>query len=218
MLYVSEKLTIFLVIDCSLDESFGCSVKQPDGSLRTEETECPVIILEVGISETTHKLYEDARRWLEGSNGDTKLVILIDVQEQGCRKASRDKWGLDTTQFRQMQRRQLFNHILQWYHSNNISLLGNFHLSVHLWYSDSDKQCVLNNAAFSLGNLISLGAIHDVPLRLDSLMPVGSTDDNEPLFFPLRKLVATLQRGFRFIEKERASKLAHDTKERYPCR
>jgi hypothetical protein len=39
------------------------------------------VVLEVGISETTNKLYEDAERWLACSDDTTQLVILIDVQD-----------------------------------------------------------------------------------------------------------------------------------------
>lgn len=116
-----------------------------------------------------------------------------------------------------MQYRQLYNHTRQWHQNNNISLVGSFNLSVHLWYSDGDKQCILNNAAFSATNLISLDTIHDdVPLRLDYLMPTGSTNDIEPLFFPLKKLVDTLQHGFPAVEIERAQRSAYKTKKRYP--
>jgi hypothetical protein len=43
------------------------------------EAEWPAVALEVGISESTAKLTEDVSRWLDSSDGNTKIVILIDV-------------------------------------------------------------------------------------------------------------------------------------------
>lgn len=78
-LYMDWFITIFL--DCLLDSKYDGSIKQADASLMEFEAEWPAVVLEVGISETTEKLCEDVNRWLNGSDGNTKLVILINVQE-----------------------------------------------------------------------------------------------------------------------------------------
>ncbi|KAH8696470.1 hypothetical protein BGW36DRAFT_428478 [Talaromyces proteolyticus] len=65
--------------DFSLADKFSGSIKQADASLMKSECKWPDVVLEVGISEPTNKLFEDARRWLEGSDGNTKLVILVDI-------------------------------------------------------------------------------------------------------------------------------------------
>jgi hypothetical protein len=57
----------------------------------------PIMVLEVGISDTTNRLHEDAQQWL--NPGITKLVILVDVQETGQRKYSNDKWGISEADF-----------------------------------------------------------------------------------------------------------------------
>lgn len=197
---------------------FRGSSKQADASLKKSKAEWPVVVLEVGISETTTKLYEDAERWLEGSDGDTKLVILVDVQETPKWKTSNDMWGLSEADFRQMSHRTLSRYIFQWYRSWEIQLVGSFKLSVHLWYSDGDRQCILNEAAFSPGKLIDLttSGIQDIPLRLDYLMPSGSDFDmSQPLLFPLRHLVHTLQNGLEDIEIQRASNLAKEEHKKY---
>jgi hypothetical protein len=67
-------LVITIVLDCLLVEEFDESIKQADASLMELEAEWPAVVLEVGISKTIEKLYEDVNRWL-----DTKIVILIDV-------------------------------------------------------------------------------------------------------------------------------------------
>ncbi|GAD97168.1 hypothetical protein TSTA_041500 [Paecilomyces variotii No. 5] len=162
---------------CSLAGDFDGSTKQADASLMEYGAEWPAVILEVGISETTNKLYKDAERWLEGSLGQTKLVILVDVEETDKQHTLNDKWELSAADFQQMRHRALSRDILQWYHTKAISLVGTFKLSVHLWYSDGDRQCILNKAVFSPGNLIDLTTINDVPLRLEHLMPAGSDLD-----------------------------------------
>ncbi|KAI7969098.1 hypothetical protein EIK77_006003 [Talaromyces pinophilus] len=205
------------VIHCPLAGKFRGSSKQADASLKKSKAEWPVVVLEVGISETTTKLYEDAERWLEGSDSDTKLVILVDIQETRNWKTSNDKWGLSEADFRQLSHRALSRYIFQWYRSRGIQLVGSFKLSVYLWYSDGDRQCILNDAAFSPGKLIDLTTIQDIPLRLDYLMPSGSDFDlSQPLLFPLRHLVHTLQNGFEDIEIQRASKLAKEEHKKYP--
>lgn len=175
------------------------------------EDEWPAVVLEVGISETTSNLYKDAERWLKGSNHQTKLVILVDVEETPRWKNSDNtsNWGLCETDFQQTNHRRLTDHILQWYRSNQIRLHGSFKLSVHLWYSDGDQQCILNKAAFSPDNLIDIKFINDVPLRMELLLPNGSDSAvSQQLSFPLKDLVNILQRGFGKVEIQRARHLA----------
>ena len=168
------------------------------------------MVLEVGIRETTQKLCEDANRWLNGTNGVTKLVILIDIQEIPKWKSSNDNWGLPAIAFQEISHEALRRHILEWYGFKNILLHGRFELSVDLWYSDGIRQCILNKAAFSQENLIDLTTINDVPLRLEHPMPGSESDASQHLLFPLRLLVETLQKGFRHAEIQRAGQLARD--------
>lgn len=74
----------------------------------------------------------------------------------------------------------------------------------------------MNKAAFSPDNLIDLATIHDVPLRLEHLMPAGSDFDvSQRLSFPLTLLVDTLQNGFEDIEIDRANLIAEKEKKKY---
>ncbi|EED14847.1 hypothetical protein TSTA_043220 [Talaromyces stipitatus ATCC 10500] len=123
----------------------------------------PVVVLEVGISETTEKLYDDVEQWLKGSSGQTKSVILVDVQKKGRQDTSTDKWELSKVDFLKSSHDSLSNHTFQWYRSRKIR--------------DEDKQCILNEVAFLPGKLIDLTNIQDAPLRLDYLMPDGSDFD-----------------------------------------
>jgi hypothetical protein len=213
--YMSWFINLTIFLDCSLEGKDGISVKQADASLMGG-AEWPAVVLEVGVSETTNKLYEDARRWLEGSEGNTKLVILVDIQENNRQTISKDNLGLSAAEFQQRRHPELSRHILQWYRSREIRLFGSFHLSVHLWYSDHDEQCILNKAAFSQDNKINLTTVQDIPLRLEHLMPAGSRlDVTQPLLFPLRRLVDTLQNGFEHVEIQRASDLAQNAQKKY---
>lgn len=198
-----------LALGCKLVGKFNHSSKEADASIKKSRDKWPVVVLEVGISETTTKLYKDAERWLKGSCGQTKLVILVDIQEKGRRNTSNDKWELSEIDFQQSNYVTISNKILQWYQSREIRLVGSFELSVHLLYSDGDSQCILEKAAFSPNNLIDLTTIQDIPLRLDYLVPDGS-DLCQPLLFPLRRLVHTLQNDFEDIESDRVDDLAEN--------
>ncbi|KAL1969802.1 hypothetical protein VTN77DRAFT_7311 [Rasamsonia byssochlamydoides] len=57
------------------------SRKVPDGMIKRKGEFYPVIALEVGVTETLEKLFEDAERLLRGSKGITQLVILVKITE-----------------------------------------------------------------------------------------------------------------------------------------
>lgn len=171
----------------------------------------PFMVLEVAVSDTTDKLHEDAQRWLD--NGITKLVILVDIKETGKRDCSNDNWGISEAEIGQTGNIALSERVLQWYQSQGIRLVGSFDLFVHLWYSDGNRQCILDGAKFSPDNLIDLTTVEDVPLPLGHLIPDVTDRDLDPsqrVIIPLRRLVDTLQHGFEDIEWERACDLAWD--------
>src|SRR5277367_3556778 len=56
----------------------GDSAFKP-GSIRPLDTDWPTIVIESGWSESLTKLREDARRWLENSGGEVKIVLLISI-------------------------------------------------------------------------------------------------------------------------------------------
>jgi hypothetical protein len=58
------------------------------------------VVLEVGISETTYKLYIDADRWLDGSHSHTKVLILVDGRQTGKRNTASDKWEISENEFK----------------------------------------------------------------------------------------------------------------------
>jgi hypothetical protein len=198
-------------IDSELDGDFQDSIKLPDAALEKKGSLYPLVVVEVGISETTQKLHGDGEKWLGGTDGHTKLVILVDINEKRRRQARRDNWDLAPEDFRTMSHCQLFDHIFGWYQSRNISLIGEFDMCIHFWYKDGVRQRAFE-ANFSPTHLISLDIIEDFPLRTDYLIPGANT--NEQLLFPLRYLVSKLQDSFPNLEMKRASKLAKEERKR----
>src|SRR3984957_1507887 len=51
-------------------------------SMRPHETDWPTIVIESGWSESLTRLREDARRWLENSKGNVKIVLLISIDRR----------------------------------------------------------------------------------------------------------------------------------------
>lgn len=143
----------------------------------------------------------------------TKLVILVDINEKKERNTSNDTWDLSERDFLEMNHEGLFDHISQWYRSRGIRLVGKFDLSVHLWYSDGLRQCIMDKALFSPDIWIDPATVEDVPLRLEYLMPnESSLNGDEPLLFPLKNLVETLQRGYQPVEDQRVGDLVKEKK------
>lgn len=176
---------------------------------RTGAPVFPTVAAEVGINETTTQLHQDAERWLRGTNNQTKLVILVDIQET-------PRWsGLSNSQelsaVDSQQTSYLITNYIKRQQSGEIRLHGSFSLSVHLWYSDGDRQCILDGAVFSSDNWMDIETIDDVYLRLKHLLPAGSRSGHgdECILFPLKQLVDTLQGDFGSVELDRASDLAY---------
>jgi hypothetical protein len=68
----------------------GDSAFKPQ-SMRPREADWPSIVIEAGWPESLTKLREDAHRWLEGSRGEIKIVLLISIGRR-ARKMIIEKW------------------------------------------------------------------------------------------------------------------------------
>lgn len=117
---------------------FRNSSKEPDAGLREESEDTPVIAVEVGVSETRGKLLDDARRWLEGTEGTTRIVILVDIRETLLDSTSRERednkdrpYELDPEALAAFDTLQLRDHMLKWHEERNESLLGE--LTAHIY-------------------------------------------------------------------------------------
>jgi hypothetical protein len=60
-------------------------------SMRPHETDWPTIVIESGWSESLTRPREDARRWLENSRGNIKIVLLISIGRR-ARTMIIEKW------------------------------------------------------------------------------------------------------------------------------
>ncbi|EAS33219.2 uncharacterized protein CIMG_04243 [Coccidioides immitis RS] len=87
------------------------------------------------ICETTRKAFEDAKRWLKGSNECTKLVIVVDVKKRISRErtAETTDWGLSKDVLGRLNSFDLTEHILQWHKDNKCSLVGSFQACFYLY-------------------------------------------------------------------------------------
>jgi len=60
---------------------------------REKETDWPTIVFESGVSESLKRLRHDARWWLEKSDGNVKIVIIISIRERQ-KSLHLEKWRL----------------------------------------------------------------------------------------------------------------------------
>lgn len=120
---------------------FG-SEKAPDEGLCHTEKRFPLIAVEVAVSETSKKVFEDATRWLKGSGGDTKLVIVVDIKEKISNTAKTTDWGLPKDVLGRLDSTSLTEHILQWHRNNNSSLIGTFEAFFYLCFQNQQPRQV----------------------------------------------------------------------------
>lgn len=55
--------------------------KVPDAYFRVIGEDLPAVVSETGWSETIDKVREDAKLWLLGSNGQTRVLVVVNFQE-----------------------------------------------------------------------------------------------------------------------------------------
>lgn len=102
-----------------------------------------------GISSET--LFGEAKKWLNGTNGQTKLVIVVDIQEEGRPEPS--GWGLSAEEIADIHPRNILRHIIDWNERNGTSMLGTkFTTRVYLCYADKEPECVMDAACVAVDN------------------------------------------------------------------
>jgi hypothetical protein len=62
-------------------------------SSRKKETNWPTIVLKSGLSEPLRRLKCDARWWLENSEGEVKIIVIISI-EPADKRLQIEKWEL----------------------------------------------------------------------------------------------------------------------------
>ncbi|KAK2762780.1 hypothetical protein FQN54_000954 [Arachnomyces sp. PD_36] len=105
----------------------------------------PLVLVEVGVSESTPQIFRDTEKWLEGSNGQTRLAIVIDIN-QHLPKEQKQKpmtsWGLSDSQIVNFTLGELTQHILRWNSSNLTSFMGEFNACVYLRFQGQEWRAI----------------------------------------------------------------------------
>ena len=99
-------------------------------------------------------MFEDATRWLRGSDGYTKLVIVIDIKEKMLKynKTETTDWGLSKDVLNTLNSTGFTKHILQWHKENGVSLVGSFQVIFYLCFQNQEPRQVWR-CEFSLDEL-----------------------------------------------------------------
>jgi hypothetical protein len=175
----------------------------------------PYIVLEVGVGEATRNVFEDAEKWLAGTRDQTKLVILVDIQETGRRQTSEDTWDLTPSQVKSCTDMKLYEHLVRWYRDKEIRLVGNsFTVRVHLWTRNQAPRCVLDTS-FSPAQPASAQELPDAIIRISDVLPDISPEIDAEITLPLAKLVTRWRACMPRTQKDRCRNVARQAKNRY---
>lgn len=116
----------------------------------------PTVAVEISSGEGRKKLFEDAIRWIEGSQGQTRVVILVDIEESipawqsECRGDERDHlYGLDVDRLQLFNEYTLAVHIIRWHQKHDKPLAGDCTAHVYIYRRDRRPRKVLRHS-FSL--------------------------------------------------------------------
>lgn len=80
--------------------------------------------VEVGVKEPLEKLYKDAERLIQGSNGAIEAVILINLTERNEHRAHDHPWGQDPQILRSKTLNELSSIIKAWFTTQKLQLIG----------------------------------------------------------------------------------------------
>lgn len=108
----------------TLNDPFIASERQADVGLWKVGGQGPSLVVEVGVNES---LREVCHHWFEGTSGQTKSVILIDITEENRPgPVPEDRtWGLSAAELATIDQPRLARHIYDWHRSHNHPLVGN---------------------------------------------------------------------------------------------
>lgn len=146
--------------------------KEPHEGITPASGSYPLVALEIGVSEPKSDLLEDARKWLDGSDGETKLVILVDIQERRKKIENEDfDWGLSDIWLAKADQNAVTDHVLRRYQEKGIILAGRFYVNVYLCYPGKAGECIVEGT-FSLDGWDSWRHFREgAELNLRDLLP-----------------------------------------------
>lgn len=194
-----------------LSSAYTGSEKAPDEGLRQIGKQFPLIAVEVAVSETSRKVFEDAARWLKGSNGCTKLVVVVDIEEKksrGC-AAETTNWGLSTDALGELELPSLTEHILQWHKDNKSPLVGSFQASFYLCFQNQPPRKVWK-CEFSLEELESRCFTFEEAGYITTKELIPELDESQCFPLPLQDLSTEMRDCLVDHERKRASYKAHE--------
>lgn len=127
-----------------LSSEYDGSEKAPDEGLRQVGKHYPLVAVEIAVSETSRKVFDDATRWLKGSDGRTKLVVVVDIKEKMSRDSTAETtdWGIPKDVLGTLNSTNITKHILQWHKDNKFALVGRFQASFYLCFQNREPRQV----------------------------------------------------------------------------
>lgn len=109
-------------------------MKEPDQAVGILDAGYPAVVLDIGLCDNVENLFEGAKKWLEGSEGVTRGVIIVDIQriqppiEEESQNSSGQKltWGKLNEELLKIGLSHgsdsLTGHIANWYKDNGCEL------------------------------------------------------------------------------------------------
>jgi hypothetical protein len=183
------------------------SRKEPDACIRGDLDEYPLVALEVAMSESRAKAFRDANKWLEGSGGKTRLVIVVDIQESKIPERKKTTmiatWGLTDDEILQFTVTDLGRHIRDWHQRERIPLLGDFTANFYFCYYGQPQQLVWEYK-FSLNEAAPQQSLmrNTCSLRAKDLLP--DFEDNLDFVLPVERISAKMRRCLHVHALQRA--------------
>lgn len=118
--------------------------KVPDAALVSHDIKrrYPLVVVEIGFSETLDKLFDDATRLISGSSGKIDAVILVKVFEANRHLKDEFPWGIeqhDIASLRELDESDSLAHqILFYYETRKLKLIGDLNAEIY-WYPKTRK-------------------------------------------------------------------------------
>lgn len=101
--------------------------------------EIPFLALEIGICESTNKLFQNAEYLLTRTTNKKNAVIIVDIQERRPPPIrSFKQFDLSGDDIKVLELAQVTDAITKWYQRSRNSLVGEFSVGVHFCYPEGE--------------------------------------------------------------------------------
>ncbi|GAD93280.1 predicted protein [Paecilomyces variotii No. 5] len=184
-----------------------------DLHLRRADQEYPTLVVEMAFTESTETLFKRAKMWLDGTEGTTQLVILLDVKEgrapsmysRRVRQGNRI-WGLtdDDIAARFPAFWPFYHHIMYWYYHMDLPLTGHFKVDMYIWGRHMPEPDKIWGCDFPNDYRIPPAEHPGNGIGRDSMFRFNGIS----IPFPIDDLVREGEKGRRYVSYERAANAA----------